>query len=136
MFQDGLDVSEKLRALSYIFKCPVISACQVNTEGMNNENVGMENLSQSRGVAFTTDFLMALFCTQEDRENGLISARLVKNRLGGQIGKIMNFKMDSETLTLADLTFDPSAVEYEQNDEQLTNIMENMPNLSSDLDDL
>ena len=48
----------------------------------------------------------------------------------------MNFKMDSETLTLADLTFDPSAVEYEQNDEQLTNIMENMPNLSSDLDDL
>ena len=103
---------------------------------MNNENVGMENLSQSRGVAFTTDFLMALFCTQEDRENGLISARLVKNRLGGQIGKIMNFKMDSETLTLADLTFDPSAVEYEQNDEQLANIMENMPNLSSDLDDL
>ena len=136
MFQDGLDVSEKLRALSYTFKCPVISACQVNTEGMNNENVGMENLSQSRGVAFTTDFLMALFCTQEDRENGLISARLVKNRLGGQIGKIMNFKMDSETLTLADLTFDPSAVEYEQNDDQLANIMENMPNLSSDLDDL
>ena len=61
MFKDGLEVSERLRAISYMFNVPVVSACQVNTEGMNNENVGMENLSQSRGVAFTTDFLMALF---------------------------------------------------------------------------
>ena len=61
MFKDGLEVSEHLRAISYMFNVPVVSACQVNTEGMNNENVGMENLSQSRGVAFTTDFLMALF---------------------------------------------------------------------------
>lgn len=138
MFQDGLDVSEKLRALSYTFKVPVISACQVNTEGMNNENVGMENLSQSRGVAFTTDFLMALFQTPENRENGLICARLVKNRLGGQIGKKMDFKMDPETLVLADVTFD-SAIEDDLDDDgndQLKNLMSNMSQLSSDLQEL
>lgn len=45
MFKDGLEVSERLRAISYMFNVPVVSACQVNTEGMNNENVGMENLS-------------------------------------------------------------------------------------------
>lgn len=137
MFQDGLDVSEKLRALSYMFKVPVISACQVNTEGMNNENVGMENLSQSRGVAFTADFLMALFQTPENRENGLISARLVKNRLGGQIGKVLNFKVNSSNLVLDDVTFNPEDQgEINVADDQLKALMKNMPSLSSDIDDL
>lgn len=137
MFKDGLDVSEKLRALSYMFKVPVISACQVNTEGMNNENVGMENLSQSRGVAFTTDFLMALFQTPENRENGLICARLVKNRLGGQIGKVMNFTMDPETLSLADVTFDNAdALDATPVDGELKNIMDNLPALKDDITQL
>lgn len=133
MFKDGLDVSEKLRALSYTFKVPVISACQVNTEGMNNENVGMENLSQSRGVAFTTDFLMALFQTPENRENGIICARLVKNRLGGQIGKVMNFTMDPETLSLADITFDNAIEDSSPSNEQFKNIMDSLPELSCEI---
>ena len=120
-----------------MFKVPVISACQVNTEGMNNENVGMENLSQSRGVAFTTDFLMALFQTPENRENGLICARLVKNRLGGQIGKVMNFTMDPETLSLADVTFDNAdALDATPVDGELQNIMDNLPALKDDITQL
>ena len=109
MFMDGLDVSEKLRAISYEMKCPVISAVQTNSEGMNNENVGMENISQSRGIAFTTDFLMALFQTDDDRENGIIQARLLKNRLGGQIGKVLHFKLGVGNLTLADVSYTPEA---------------------------
>ena len=132
MFKDGLEVSERLRAISYMFNVPVVSACQVNTEGMNNENVGMENLSQSRGVAFTTDFLMALFQSQDDKENGQISARLVKNRLGGQIGRVMNFKMDQNTLELADITFDGN-MSTESEDNELGNIMKNLPNIEADL---
>jgi len=61
MFKDGLAVSEKLRALSYMFKCPVISAVQSNTEGMNSETIGMENISESRGIAHTADFIAALY---------------------------------------------------------------------------
>jgi KaiC/GvpD/RAD55 family RecA-like ATPase len=109
MFMDGLDVSEKLRAISYEMKCPVISAVQTNSEGMNNENVGMENISQSRGIAFTTDFLMALFQTDDDRENGIIQARLLKNRLGGQVGKVLHFKLGAGNLTLADVSYTPEA---------------------------
>lgn len=109
MFMDGLDVSEKLRAISYEMKCPVISAVQTNSEGMNNENVGMENISQSRGIAFTTDFLMALFQTDDDRENGIIQARLLKNRLGGQVGKVLHFKLGVGNLTLADVSYTPEA---------------------------
>ena len=107
MFLDGLDVSEKLRALSYEFKAPVISAIQTNTEGMNNENVGMENISQSRGIAFTADFLMALFQIDEDRENGFIRARILKNRLGGQVGKVLQFSVNAHNLLLSDITSNP-----------------------------
>ena len=110
MFLDGLDVSEKLRAISYEFKAPVISAIQTNTEGMNNENVGMENISQSRGIAFTADFLMALFQMQEDRENGFIRARILKNRLGGQVGKVLQFTVNKHTLLLEDITNNPISV--------------------------
>ena len=102
MFLDGLDVSEKLRAISYEFKAPVISAIQTNTEGMNNENVGMENISQSRGIAFTADFLMALFQVQEDREAGEIQARILKNRLGGQVGSVIRFTVDKSNLVLTE----------------------------------
>lgn len=47
---------------------------------------------------------MALFQTQDDREAGVISARLVKNRLGGRIGEIMKFTMNPITLNLTDHT--------------------------------
>ena len=136
MFKDGLAVSEKLRALSYIFKCPVISAVQSNTEGMNSETIGMENISESRGIAHTADFIAALYQTDEDRENGIINMRLLKNRLGGRVGKISNFKLDPESLTVSDITFDTSydmglSSEEESN---LGKLMKNIPNISADID--
>ena len=119
MFLDGLDVSEKLRAISYEFKTPVISAIQTNTEGMNNENVGMENISQSRGIAFTADFLMALFQMQEDRENGIIRARILKNRLGGQVGKVLQFTVNQHNLVLDDITNNPDIEQAEIADDSM-----------------
>jgi hypothetical protein len=111
MFIDGLEVSEKLRAISYEMHCPVISAIQTNTEGMNNADVGMQNISQSRGIAFTADFLMALFQTQEDREGGYIRARILKNRLGGMVGKVLQFSLDPHSLLLSDITYNPDEVD-------------------------
>lgn len=102
MFVDGLDVSEKLRAISYEFKVPVISAIQTNREGMNNDKAGMENISQSSGIAFTADFLLSLFRTEEDRMSGLIMGRILKNRLGGQVGKTVAFALNESNLTLTD----------------------------------
>jgi len=60
MYKDGLSVSEELRALSYVFHCPVISATQCNSEGMNSDTIDMQNVSESRGIVHTTDFLAAL----------------------------------------------------------------------------
>ena len=133
MFLDGLDVSEKLRAISYEFKAPVISAIQTNTEGMNNENVGMENISQSRGIAFTADFLMALFQMQEDRENGFIRARILKNRLGGQVGKVLQFTVNKHNLLLEDITNNPDIEETTIADDSMRETFNSITGMQEDL---
>ena len=133
MFSEGLEVSEKLRALSYKWCCPVVSAVQSNSEGMNNENIGMEHISQSRGVAFTADFLMALYQTDNNRENGLISARLLKNRLGGQVGKVMTFKIHPETLCLTDESFDNDLPDAEPADSRLRGVMRTLSSPDDDV---
>ena len=102
MFIDGLDVSEKLRAISYEFKVPVISAIQTNREGMNNADIGMQNISQSSGIAFTADFLLSLYRTEEDRMNHMIMGKILKNRLGGMVGKSVAFTLNETNLVLED----------------------------------
>lgn len=135
MFKDGLAVSEKLRALSYIFNAPVISAVQANTSGMNTEDIGMENISESRGIAHTADFIAALYQLDEDRENGIINTRILKNRLGGKVGKVSNFKMDPETLVIEDITYNDN--DYSSStDQTIHNIVKNLPNISSDINDI
>lgn len=112
MFVDGLDVSEKLRAISYEFKVPVISAIQTNREGMNNADVGMENISQSSGIAFTADFLISLFRVDGDQN---ITGRILKNRLGGQVGKTVAFSLNTSNLLLDDTN--PMNVDVDDSDE-------------------
>lgn len=136
MFVDGLDVSEKLRAISYEMHCPVISAIQTNTEGMNNENVGMENISQSRGIAFTADFLMALFQMQEDRESGFIRARILKNRLGGMVGRVVQFAVNPHTLVLHDITNSPDIEQDNFADDELSSAFNQIDGMKEDLDKL
>ena len=137
MFVDGLDVSEKLRAISYEMHCPVISAIQTNTEGMNNENVGMENISQSRGIAFTADFLMALFqIIPDDRENGMIRARILKNRLGGQVGKVTQFVVDPRNLVLEDITNNPDIVSDSIADAAMEDTMNSINGVQHEIQDV
>lgn len=107
MYKDGLSTSEDLRALSYKFNCPVISATQCNSEGMNSEEIDMQNISESRGIAHTCDFLVALYRRKnEDNTSNMLNMRIIKNRLGGRVGTICEFTMDPDTLVLSDVTFD------------------------------
>ena len=135
MFKDGLAVSEELRALSYKFNCPIISAVQCNTEGMGSAEIDMQNVSESRGIAHTVDALFALYQLDEDRDNGIINLKVIKNRLGGMVGKHASFKLDSSSLILADITFDQNFDCANENSE-LGNIMKNLPDLSSDIESI
>lgn len=108
MYQQVLNVAEKLRAMSYKYGVPVVTATQANGEGMNNENIGMEHVSESKGIAHTVDFLAALWQLDEERAQGIINMRILKNRLGGRVSNLIKFKQNSHNLILEDTSFSPN----------------------------
>ena len=103
LYLEGMAASEELHALSYKYEIPVLSAVQINTAGMNNEDVGMQHVSNSKGIVMTCDYLHILTQSEEDQKNGVIRAKIVKNRLGGEVGRKIPFKLDPKTLVLTDL---------------------------------
>lgn len=132
MFKDGMSVTEELRALSYKYKVPVISAVQCNSEGMNSKDIDMQNVSESRGIVHGCDALFALYQTQEQRESGVLGFKVIKNRLGGMVGKHAQFKMDPETLIVADVTGDGDA-STPPPDSQLSRIAGSLPDIQNDI---
>jgi replicative DNA helicase len=104
MYQSVLSVAEELRALSYVYEVPFISASQVNRQGINTENVGLENISESGGIAHTVDFCGMLFQSDDDRQTDppQIRMRISKNRLG-EFNHLIPFALNTKNLTLKDL---------------------------------
>ena len=135
MYKDVLTVTEQIRGLSYYFECPFWSATQANTDGMNNENIDIQHVSESRGIVHTVDFLSGLFQMPEDRENGILNMRILKNRLGGNIGKVCIFKMNSENLLLTDISYDPDRDDFNFSSEA-NNVFKNVKNMSDELEEL
>ena len=133
MYQNVLDVAEKLRAISYIYNVPVITATQANGEGINNENIGMEHVSESKGINHTCDFLGALYQMDEDRDNGVINMRILKNRLGGFTGKVIPFKLNSESLVLTDETFSNDDISNSTVSESAM-VINNLSSINDDID--
>ena len=112
----------------------------MNEKGMNNENIDMQNISESRGIAHTADAIFALFQMPEDREAGIINARVIKNRLGGRVGKTLKTRIDPNNLTIHDLSDNPDLVRDLQINtsasKEAENILRNSANISSDLDEI
>ena len=134
MYKDGQMVSEELRGLSYLFKVPVISAVQCNSEGMNNATIDMQNVAESKAIVHTVDFLAVLTRTPDERELGKINMRILKNRFGGQIGAVCSFRMDNDTLEIADTSYD-NDIESSTTSSVLKNFKENKQNIESSITD-
>ena len=134
MYKDGQMVSEELRSLSYLFRVPVISAVQCNSEGMNNATIDMQNVAESKAIVHTVDFLAVLTRTPDERELGKINMRILKNRFGGQIGAVCSFRMDNDTLEIADTSYD-NDIESSTTSNMLKNFKENKQNIESSITD-
>lgn len=134
MYKDGQMVSEELRSLSYLFRVPVISAVQCNSEGMNNATIDMQNVAESKAIVHTVDFLAVLTRTPDERELGKINMRILKNRFGGQIGAVCSFRMDNDTLEVADTSYD-NDIESSTTSNMLKNFKENKQNIESSITD-
>jgi replicative DNA helicase len=93
------DATEQLRALSYVFNCPVVTATQLNRSGYNEISPDLSTISESIGLAATADAIMSLWQEEEDAELGIIKMGMMKNRFGPNFGNI-SMGIDYSTLTL------------------------------------
>lgn len=106
--------TEELRALSYIFSCPIITATQLNRSGYNEVNPDLDTISESIGLAATADAIFGIWQEEEDAELGIIKLGMMKNRFGPNFGSV-TLNINYDTLTITD--------DFEQQVEQGTDII-------------
>lgn len=107
LYTDVKKIGEELRAMSYIAKCPIVSATQVNRQGLNSEigEITFANLSESIGTAATADFIMVLGTDTDSLVyQNEIFYKILKNRFGGRVGEIDKIFIDTKSLKLYDST--------------------------------
>ena len=73
-------IAEELRGLAVEKSVPIFSATQVNRQGFNNSDMGLEDTSESFGLPATADLMFALISTEELEERGQIMVKQLKNR--------------------------------------------------------
>jgi replicative DNA helicase len=93
--------TEQLRALSYMFNCPIITATQLNRSGYNVNSPGLETIGESIGLAATADVIVSIFQDEEDKELGVVKLGMMKNRFGLNHGTT-TMKLDYNTLTVTE----------------------------------
>jgi len=107
------EIAEQLRALSFKYSIPFVTASQLNRGAFNTASPGMEGISESIGLAATCDVICSLWQEEEDKELGLIHLGMQKNRFGVNYGHC-TFKVKYETLTLTEVNPDHFAQENTQ----------------------
>lgn len=92
-------ITEQVRAMTYIFNCPCVSATQLNKTGMDVGEPSIASISESYGLGSTADFIASVFQNEEDAEHGMIRFGILKNRFGPNFGTNV-FGIDYNTLSI------------------------------------
>ena len=83
--------------------------------GFNTSSPGMENISESIGLAATCDAICSIWQEEEDRELGVINMGFQKNRFGPNFGSAA-FRCNYNTLTLKETNSDYFAADNSSED--------------------
>lgn len=97
------EITLQLRALSYHFRIPVVSAVQTNRAGYDTSDLTLDVMSDSMQTAFHADAVFGIFQVEGDKENNKINTKVLKNRYGGREGLINEYFINYKTLTLHDM---------------------------------
>ena len=112
-YADIKEISEQLRALSFKYNIPFVSATQLQRGSFNTSSPGMESIAESIGLAATADIICSIWQESEDKELGVINMGMQKNRFGPNFGHGA-FKCNYETLTLKEVNPDHFETENPQ----------------------
>lgn len=118
-YQKLANTCKELRAISYKYKIPVISAVQTNRQGFDNKDFGFESMAESTGPAQDADFIATLWQEEGDKEAGNLGMTIRKNRFGGFAGRVLKFNINYNTLVLTDKAI-------EENENNTDNLTENL----------
>lgn len=97
----GKYITEQIRALTYIFNVPFISATQLNRTGYNVANPGVETIGESIAMAQTADAMMSIWQEDDDRALNIIRLGMMKNRFGSNSGNTQ-LTINYPTLTITE----------------------------------
>lgn len=112
---------------------PIITAVQSNTEGMNSDEISLKNISQSRGIAHTADFIGILYKSQEERDNEKANGKGIVERLSLKIEK-SRFGVAGNTIDIAYNNRTLSMCDYENVQHLVSTISTNKPEEKADCD--
>jgi replicative DNA helicase len=73
-------IAEELRSMGVEHNVPIYSSCQFNRSGSSNSDASLEDTSDSFGIAYTADLLLALISTEELEQMNQILIKQLKNR--------------------------------------------------------
>lgn len=99
--EKGKYITEQIRALTYIFNVPFISATQLNRTGYNVANPGVETIGESIAMAQTADAMMSIWQEEDDRSLNIIRLGMMKNRFGSNSG-CTQLTINYPTLTITE----------------------------------
>jgi replicative DNA helicase len=119
-YESVKEIAEHLRALSFKYNIPIVSATQLNRGSFNTASPGMEGISESIGLAATCDVICSLWQEEEDRELGIINMGMQKNRFGPNFGSAA-FKCNYNTLTLKETNSDYFAADENSTEDNVQN---------------
>lgn len=94
-------LAEQVRAMSYVFACPIISASQLKRDAFNASEPGMEHMSESNGTSATADFIATIWKDEEDDELNRVRISVAKNRFERATGTMIA-NMNYNTLTMSE----------------------------------
>lgn len=93
--------TEQVRALSYQFNCPILTATQLNRTGYDKADPSLDTIGESMGLAMGADAIFSVFQNEEDRDLDIIRMGVMKNRFGPNHGT-SEFSIHYPTLTISD----------------------------------
>lgn len=97
-------ITEELRALAVEMDVVVVSATQFNRDGMSNSDPDLTDISESIGLTYTADFILALVTNEELEKLGQILAKQLKNRYAPKdVYRRFLIGIDRSKMTLYDI---------------------------------
>lgn len=95
-------VSEQVREIGEDYNIAIVSASQMNREGMQKSKMDMEYIAGGITKANTADNMMYVDLTPESKKDGIVSFYFMKTRNSGGRGVVVQLKWNNDSLRILD----------------------------------